>query len=553
MFHDKVGVFRDKTGHAISFVGSANETWQAWNANGNHESFEVFESWTAEKPRVDAHIAYFESLWEGREPSVTTIDIPDAVRHRLIEAGTKEPHAMLNRIAGQPDRRRREPFPFQVEAIDCWEGRGRRGILQHATGTGKTVTALLAVRRWLNLGKPALILVPSRLLLRQWDKEIREELADLDPAVLLAGGDNQQWRQHSLLRIFTQPSGDRRITVSTIQTACTQDFRSRVIGGDHLLVVADEVHRLGAPEVGRALEIDADARLGMSATPDRYADPGGTAQIRAFFGATLEPVIDLKEAIRLGRLCPYRYFPHLVSLDDDEIAEWKAVTTQIVVAHAVCERRPNDREAYERYLQLLIRRSHIAKQAAEKPGITCVIVEEAFAEGQHWLVYCDDRSQRREVRDRLRQDGIPTLEYHSAMEGDAESTIDRFARDGGVLVAIKCLDEGVDIPSVSHAVILASSRNPREFIQRRGRVLRKSRGKRSATIHDLLVEPPGDGGHFFDSLTEGEIVRAVTFAKDAENRSAYTALMKLCAQWNVDIAALADLGVESDIGDEEEE
>jgi len=99
LFHDKIGVFRDRRGNAISFIGSANETWQAWNTHGNHESFEVFESWTSEKPRVDAHLAYFESLWEGREPSLKTIEVPEAVRRALIRVNSESPEGIIGGLA----------------------------------------------------------------------------------------------------------------------------------------------------------------------------------------------------------------------------------------------------------------------------------------------------------------------------------------------------------------------------------------------------------------------------------------------------------------------
>jgi len=553
LFHDKVGIFRDGHDNSLTFVGSANETWRAWHKFGNHESFEVFKSWSSDKPRVDAHCAYFESLWNGREPSLTTLEVPDAVRQRLYAVIDADPRDVLNKHARTTRRVARKPFPFQEQAIDFWDSHGHRGILQHATGAGKTVTALIAIRRWLLEGHPCLVLVPSRLLLNQWEREARSELADLDPAILLAGANNQQWRQHSLLRLFTEPTGDARLTIATMQTACTQDFRTRLHGGSHLLIVADEVHRLGAPEVGKTLQIDAGARLGLSATPDRFGDAEGTARIRDYFGPTILPIITLKDAIDLGRLCTYRYFPHLVSMNDEEIAEWKARTLEIVVMKGVCDKKPDDAEAKERLKMLLIQRSHIAKQATEKTDAACAVVQTGYVAPQHWLVYCDDRSQLAGVVSGLRERDVPSLEYHSAMEGDSAATMDRFNREGGVLVAIKCLDEGVDIPLVSHAVILASSRNPREFIQRRGRVLRKAPGKTGAVIHDLLVQPPTEESNYFDALTEGEIARALTFAKDAENQSAYTALMELCARWGVDIDRLAQSGYEGDEDSETED
>jgi len=175
------------------------------------------------------------------------------------------------------------------------------------------------------------------------------------------------------------------------------------------------------------------------------------------------------------------------------------------------------------------------------------VVAANYRDGQHWLLYCDDQSQVRALLEVLRHRGIDALEYHSAMEGDRSATLDRYRRLGGVLVAIRCLDEGVDIPSITHAVILASSRNPREFIQRRGRVLRLSAGKFSAVIHDLLVVPPEDDEEgSLDGLLRAEIARAREFAGDALNRSTETLLDGVCIKWGIDPDELRHFGIEED-------
>ena len=171
----------------------------------------------------------------------------------------------------------------------------------------------------------------------------------------------------------------------------------------------------------------------------------------------------------------------------------------------------------EHFKMLLIQRARIVKRAAEKAPLARALLEAQFRPTQRWLVYCDDQSQLLDVIRNLRQSGIPALEYHSAMRGSRPETLDYFEERGGVVVAIKCLDEGVDIPSVDHALILASSTNPREFIQRRGRVLRTAPLKFSAEIHDVLVGLDDGGAR---RLVDSDLRRATQFAEGARNLSA---------------------------------
>jgi superfamily II DNA or RNA helicase len=201
---------------------------------------------------------------------------------------------------------------------------------------------------------------------------------------------------------------------------------------------------------------------------------------------------------------------------------------------------------------LLIQRSRIAKQAAGKPTLAVNILGNRYRPGERWLVYCDDRTQLQTVRQGLTNRGLHSFEYWSAMHSHGPDVLARFSRSGGILVAIRCLDEGIDIPSVSHALILASSQNPREFIQRRGRVLRVSPGKDIAVIHDVLVSPPSVNGASFRNLALAEIRRAHEFAQHAENLSAALMLDAFAAEWGVNWDDVVDDGVEADPLEEEE-
>jgi superfamily II DNA or RNA helicase len=548
IFHDKVGIFGDLQENFVSFCGSINESWQGWHPRGNHETFEVFASWSPDARRVTDHRAYFEALWSGAEPGLTVHDPPDAFARDLLALAKSDPREALVVLA-QTSGEGRRLFDFQEAALEDWVTKGRTGILRHATGSGKTVTALRAVREWLIDGKPALILVPSEVLLKQWRAESETDLHDLGASTLLVGGGHNDWRRDGLARIHTEREGGPRLTIATMQTACTDSFLSAVTPGDHLLVIADEVHRIGSPSHRRVLELESGGRLGLSATPERFGDPEGTSAIRSYFGGDLSPLFGLREAIAAGRLCPYEYFIHPVLLSDSEQEDWLELSGRI---GPLMGQTDNER-AQEQLKYLLIQRARIAKNAAAKGPTAADIVASRCRREQHWLVYCDSQKQLGEVRRLLGRRDIETLEYHSAMGGDPDATLARFRHYGGVLVAIRCLDEGVDIPEISHAVILASSRNPREFIQRRGRLLRTREGKGRAFIHDLLVIPPESDDGAFETLVMAEIGRATTFARDAINRGAAAYLDGLCVQRGIDPVEVALIGEEDDVEEMEDE
>lgn len=523
IFHAKTGIFSDNVGNAVSFTGSANETFAGWDPQGNHESIDVFCSWRAvDQDRVPKHAEYFNRLWASEEPGVVTVDFPEVAADRLrVQATSRNPTEIVEELEVDIGDVGPTLRTHQAAALESWRAHEFRGVLAHATGSGKTITALAAIKDWISEGRPALVVVPSTLLLDQWLDEARKFMRGLpDLRILLVGGGNNQWRKADVLGAYTQPDGAPRLVIATMQTASTSDFLGRVIAGPHLLLVTDEVHRIGAPQARAVMDIEAGGRLGMSATPERYGDPEGTAALFDYFGETLNPIYTLNNAIADGVLCPYQYVVHRIFLDDGEVARWRKLTMDIVAE--VARSTTNDGAvAWTEYTKfLLIRRARILKRAGAKVGLAVDVIGANARPGDRWLIYCDSQAQLRDVRDALLQSGISTLEYHSAMSGDREATLKHFELVGGVMVAIKCLDEGVDIPAIDRALILASSRNPREFIQRRGRILRRSPGKAFAVLHDALVFPPLDTMEPMDAgIAAGELIRAQLFASGATNDS----------------------------------
>ncbi len=552
IFHDKVGIMRDGDGHSISFTGSSNETFRAWNVNGNHESFDVFRSWTIDANRVDQHAEYFESLWSGREPGVEVIHFPEVARVRLVAIANSDGiTAAYSKVVLSQMKKRKILQPHQIAAIKSWKQRGNRGILEHATGSGKTITAIFATRDWLKAGNPVLILVPSELLLAYWHKEIQSELGDLEPKVLLAGGGHVGWYEQDVVEGFTMPEGGPRITLATLQTASSQPFIRRVRGGSHVMVIIDEVHRAGSATLSKVLSVDSGPRLGLSATPHRFGDPEGTRRILNYFEGIIEPPFTLEDAIASGRLCEYTYHIHPIILNDEEVDKWRQLTHLIKRKFAQSHSSEIKKAVMTENIKiLLIKRADILKNAASKVSLAVQVLQSSYIGGQKWLIYCDDQYQLRKVLTAIQSAGFPCDEYHSSMLGDREATLDHFLVKGGVMVAIKCLDEGVDIPSVDHALILASSRNPREFIQRRGRVLRTSEGKFYAEIHDSLVVPPPNSNESDDiSILKGELARAIQFANSAKNEAVKFRLRQMARDAGLE---LDDMSVNAFEEEEEE-
>lgn len=566
LFHDKVGIFSDSDGNAVGFRGSMNETFKGLAEDGNSESIDVFPSWTDERDavRVQNAIRYFNKLWDRKMENTVVYDFPEAVRNSLVEKSngydwrqlTKEIEVSIScSKKWRADKKNvaKSPRKHQLIALENWEKNGRRGIFEHATGSGKTYTAICAIRDALDRNKTVLVLVPSKELLRQWRKEIGENIQDIEIQYLLCGDGNNAWKKDNLLRLWTSPSDSmNKITIAIMDTACSGQFLNSVLPGEHLLIVVDEVHRIGSSARRNILNIDAHERLGLSATPIRYGDVEGTNAIFDYFGGIVEPVFSLEDAIRTNVLTKYYYHPTQISLTEQEQDEWNALTkiiNKIIASNGGSNRNISAIIEENSRLQMkMIERSRIIKQASGKVPLSLSVIKDNYKYGEHWIVYCDNQSQLREVLNLLLDNDYDAYEYHSDMSGDREQTLKYFDRNGGILVSIRCLDEGVDIPATTHALILASSKNPREFIQRRGRILRKYEGKYFAHLYDAIVVPPKsyDENDKSASIIETELMRAIQFGSWAENPSCVSDLKIIAMRYGIDYESVKDGGYEYD-------
>ena len=568
LFHDKLGLFGDEFGNTVAFKGSMNETWAGLAADGNLESIDVFLSWEHEREsnRVRDNEAYFDALWKNEfaHDGISVRQFPDIARSELVSAADAQRWPdMVDEICREIEAAKRFEArnvigantlrPHQSNALRAWESQNRRGILEHATGSGKTFTAISAMRDSLARSEVPLVLVPSEMLLDQWYRELAENLADLNPQILRCGAGYAKWRTDGLIGPWTRAGSETpRIVVSTMQTAAMPEFRAAVRQGSHIFLISDEVHRMGSPNHQQLLLLDTGPRLGLSATPRRAGDPDGTTRILDYFNGIVPPPFTLQDAIKSGALTPYFYHVHTVTLTDAEQDQWDEITKRLrrLSGQNASGKSPNP-ASEQQIKMLLIQRARVLKKAQAKSSAAAAILAKHYHHGDRWIVYCDDLAQLTAVQVDLAKAGIDSMQYHSEMTGDKQQTISLFERNGGIVVSIRCLDEGVDIPAATHALILASSKNPREYIQRRGRVLRRADRKSVANIHDLLVLPSAvetsddvENPHL--NIVAGEITRAIEFGRSGLNPSAVTDLERIALRFTNDIGTLMNAGYEEE-------
>lgn len=552
LFHPKVWLFEDGT-DVMAAHGSSNVTYAG--IRKNIEQIAVSKSW--EDPNqlyiTDKLSFQFEQLWQNKEENCVVISLPQAVRDRLLKNYHSETppteaelRALYNRatnVAEDPEpyelpaakpseftiltklHYEDGPFEHQGKAVKAWCAAGYRGVLEMATGSGKTITAMICAHRLYEAHKPLLIVVaaPYIPLIQQWCDEI--EPFGLRPVNLtLASG--QRGRAQELNRIkrrFRNGSSDVEAIVVSHDTLCNPAFQDELKKLDCVkLLLADEAHNLGR----EGFVIDPpeffDHRLGLSATPIRQYDEKGTEALFGFFGDVVFR-FTLKEAI--GRcLVGYNYFVHPVELTHDEMDEWYNLTAKIKAnAWRQSENKPDD------YLAKLFRDRRALLETAENkiPALKSALAKEDLGALRHTLIYASDKGPQQldQVNALLKAHGVlfHQLTHEETQNREKTAKIIKSFQDGvlRVLTAKRVLDEGINIPQICKAYILASTTVERQWVQRRGRLLRTCReiGKTHSEIHDFIALPP-DLDKIDDearSLIRSELLRVQEFASLAQN------------------------------------
>lgn len=419
--------------------------------------------------------------------------------------------------------------PYQQQAVNSWFANQGRGTLKMATGSGKTITALaIATQLYQKIGLQVLLIVcPYRHLVVQWQRECQK--FNLQP--ILAFESARHWQGELATQIYNLRAGNQPFLtiITTNDTLTSEGLRSHLKYFPPLtLIVGDEAHNLGAKRREESLPRNIRLRLALSATPERYFDDSGTQSLFDYFGEVLAPEFTLAQAIKQGALVHYLYYPILIELTEDESRSYVKLTKSIGRALLFREQETSGIADSEKSLTpLLMQRARLIGSAANKLIALREIVSPRL-NTSHTLFYCGDGSieSTRQLKAVTRilgtELGYRVSTYTAQNPLTEREELRRQFESGELqgLVAIRCLDEGVDIPAIQTAIILASSGNPRQFIQRRGRILRPYPGKERATLFDTIVLPPELDRETLEierNLLRKELRRFVEFADLADN------------------------------------
>lgn len=505
IFHQKVGILEDIEGNKISFSGSDNESAFGWI--NNIEEFKVFREWVSEEIEyLISDVTKFNKFWNHNAKRTKVVTLPEAVERKIIKIAPNNIEEInLEKWYGNFRKKKKiELFNHQKKAVNNWLENGMKGLFEMATGTGKTFTALGCLEKVLEKEEKLITVIacPYGHLIKQWNDNI--DTFGIMSDIIIADSTNPKWKIQLPDYLLDIKNGisSRLIILTTHDSFSSNDFIKRIRkASTKLFLVVDEVHGIGAPIRKNGLISEYQMRLGLSATPKRWLDPEGTEYIFDYFGNVVEE-FSLKKAINsinpsTGEtyLTPYEYKPYFVELTEDELIEYEEQSAKIARAYYKAKSK---QEKDEYFSILCIQRQDIIKNAANKLIAFKNILDE-ISEINLCLVYCSP-NQIGNVQDILNRKGIvqhkftmkentkPEDKYGGISERDF--LLKKFAEGKyQALVAIKCLDEGVDVPPAKIAIILASSGNPRQYIQRRGRILRNYPGKEKAIIYDIIVTP----------------------------------------------------------------
>lgn len=517
IFHEKIGIITDNNQDKVAFNGSINETHNGYC--NNFESIDLYFSWDErDNVRISLKEKNFDMLWNNQTKNLEVYDFNEAIKKRLLNYQQEgllpiieeeiELYSVNPNEPSVPKELRGNIRPYQLEAFKNWVANGYRGILQMATGTGKTITSCYALVKLFyemkkqNKKQIVIVLVPYKHLVDQWV----EELSRFGYKPCKVYSDITNWdkllnREYQRLNLDLEQKHLSIVTTNdSFKTDKFQNILNVLKKRYEVVLVADEAHNLGATNNMKKLPNDINYRLGLTATPVRHKDDSGTQKLIDYFSRIVFKY-DLKDAINSGYLTQYYYYPILVYLDEVESNRFYNILSEFE-GYSLKELKHLART--DIYFQEVIRLTYqIADGSINKFKAFKRKINE-FKDSYYNLIYCTSVS----INDGENKIPIKQIDAVNAFMGKElnmrvhtftakedilkrQSLIERFTtgNDLQALVAIKCLDEGVDIPATRRAFILSSTTNEKQFIQRRGRILRKATGKEFAEIYDFITLP----------------------------------------------------------------
>lgn len=556
MYHEKMGIITDAKGNRVAFAGSMNESATAMTLN--YEAIDVFCSWKGEEDRVIAKENAFTSIWNDTEPNIKIIDFPELKQEIIekykrsvpdFEIDKKEYSSNIDTVLHTDLGTHTEYCPkfpewfklhdYQNEAITEWQKRNYRGIFDMATGTGKTYTglgALTILSKNIDYKLAAIIVCPYQHLVEQWVEDILK--FNIDPIIGYSDSSQKDWPKRLKDAIRDQKLKVRGkeffcfiCTNATFSSDYVQNQLAKI--KSDILLMVDEAHNFGAPYLSCLLYDNYKYRLALSATLDRHNDEEGTTKLYDFFGEKcIEYTLD--RAIEEKKLTKYKYYPIVVTLTEEELEVYDNLSYEI--GKCIMKGENGKMKLSSRGEKLALKRSRIVAGAKNKLKMLEKVIQ-PYIHDKHILVYCGATKGLEQNQDRSDVDsedvrqidavtdllgnklGMEVSQFTSKESVEEREILKREFSSGDtlkVLIAIKCLDEGVNIPKIKTAFILASTTNPKEYIQRRGRVLRLAEGKEYAEIYDFVTLPYDTES--VTSLTETQVKRSSTLVKNELRR-----------------------------------
>ena len=554
IYHEKLGLLHDKENNVVAFTGSMNESGNGFY--GNYETVDAYCNWKSEDvARVDDKIKAFNNIWNNTDPGVETIRFPLIEKH-IIEKYKKntintnideDQFEISNNISINNYNKGitisyDDLYDYQKKAINNWKDNNFVGIYDMCTGAGKTYTAIGSIKKLYEekQGRLAVVIVaPYQHLVEQWVDDLIKY--NIFPIVGYSNSKYKNYKDQLRKQIFDYNLGVKKFicficTNASFKIDKVQTLITKI--KDNLLLVVDEAHNFGSDELRNFLSEKYDYRLALSATLDRHGDPEGTAALYGFF-KTKCIEYTLKQAIAEKKLTEYYYHPYIVTLTQRELDDYISLSNEI--RQYIHKDKNGNIKLSEKAKKLAIKRSRIIAGAFEKIEKLKEIIE-PYKHDHNLLVYCgattlnSEELENEGIEEDIRQIdfitrtlgeelGMNVSQFTSREDMPTRANlIERFkkAEELQGLIAIKCLDEGVNIPSIKTAFILASTTNPKEYIQRRGRVLRTCDGKDYANIYDFITIPrslseafalPPDEVSSDISLIKNEINRMIEFKK----------------------------------------
>jgi superfamily II DNA or RNA helicase len=560
LYHEKAGYMTFNDGNSLAFLANFNESggsirrhgerMHIWKSTDKHNDAvrqdyinEIDLQWNGKDEFTEVHRMSEETLQKVKEYALSDDEMrsknrkfEEDLRKQKQKEKNKKKEIYIPKQLNCPqipeifNGRKFELKKHQIKALEKWQDSGLKGILAHATGSGKTVTAICGLCKLAEKAKTVVVIgVPYQSLADQWI----DELLNFNIKAIGCFDKKSNWfleAQQAIAKHDIMDPNTPYVTAMVVvnKTLNSSDFQKviSVVSSDELIFIGDECHRYGGEDGVRNLP-KASIRLGLSATPFKDGDYPSVLiqnnQLKEYFGDVCDTFL-IKEALRIGVLCPYRYYPISIHLTDKEYEEYKEYAKKLYLGG-------DDQKQQEPNMASISGMARVLGSAENKfkkfkkeinenglSGPTIVFCGDGTTELESDQLTENEQKDKERAHKILREHGVRAHFFTSDESSKERKEVLEDFSNGDIqsLISIRVLDEGIDVPEVKNAFLLASSKSRRQFVQRRGRILRKSENKDFANLYDFVCLPPS--GESKSAIVDGEIKRMKEMIDDCQNK-----------------------------------